>query len=157
MLTDLVIEEVSLVDRPANPGAEVLVFKRLDLDASALNSYSVKELTKAMASIDYAKTGTTPEELWEDYVAEVMQVHNTELVARQKHPPDKLTDEEVKELRQKKPWTLAQATQAARKTNIGQGLWQLVQNCVRERETALLEKLDIKNENSVSTLPQFCR
>jgi hypothetical protein len=36
LIKDLVIEEVSLVDRPANPGAEVLVFKRLDLDANLL-------------------------------------------------------------------------------------------------------------------------
>jgi len=140
VLKELVIEEVSLVDRPANPGAEILVFKRLD--ASVLNSYSVEELTAAMEKVDYQKVGANPEELWQGYIAEVMANHNAELAQRQKHPPDKLTDEEVKELRRKQPWTEEQATAAARKTNIGQSLWQLVQSCVRAREAALLEKLD---------------
>jgi len=141
-LKDLVIEEVSLVDRSANEGAEVLIWKRLDLDASILNSYSVEKLTKAMESIDYKKIGVTPEELWADYASEVMQIHNTELGQKQKNPPERLTPGEVEELRLRKPWTLAQATAAARKTNIGQGLWAMVESVVREREAALINRLD---------------
>jgi len=147
LLKDLEITEVSLVTSPANEGAKVMFWKNDGIDFKKLNALSVEKLTAAMQSVDYAKIGTTPEELWSDYVDEVMQVHNTELSQLQKHPPDKLTDDEVKELRQKKPWTLSQATAAARKTNIGQSLWQLVQNCVREREANLLKHFDnMKNE-----------
>jgi len=147
LLKELEITEVSLVDRGSNEGAKVLIWKRDGIDFNKIENLSVEKLTKAMASIDYAKLGTTPEELWENYIAEVMANHNTELAQRQKHPPERLSMQEVKELRQKKPWTLLQATTAARKTNIGQSLWQLVQSCVREREAALLEKLDKMDED----------
>ena len=142
LLKELEITELSLVDRGSNPGAEVLIWKRDSIDFNKLENVSVEKLTAAMKAVDYKKLGVTPEELWGDYVAEVMANHNTELAARQKHPDDKLTDDEVKDLRRKQPWTEEQAAAAARKTNIGSGLWALVESCVRAREAALLEKLD---------------
>ena len=141
VLKDLVIEEVSLVDRSANEGAEVLIWKRLDLDASILNSYSVEKLTAAMESINYAKIGTTPAELWDDFVAEFREAHNQKLSQRQKNPPKNLTQEQVEELRQKKPWSLSVASQEARKTPVGQGLWAMVEAGARERDAALIKRL----------------
>jgi len=146
LLKDLEITEVSLVTSAANKGAKVLFYKMDKSDFNKLNSLSVEKLTAAMQSVDYKKLGVSPEELWEDYVAEVMENHNTELAQRQKHPPEKLSTEEVKELRQRKPWTREQAAAAARKTNIGQGLWAMVESCVREREAALIKRLDKMGE-----------
>jgi len=47
MLKDLVIEEVSLVDRPANPFAEVLVFKKDDYAVNKFDDLSVEKITAA--------------------------------------------------------------------------------------------------------------
>ena len=146
LLKDLEITEVSLCDAGANPGSKVMIWKKDSIDFNKLNSLSVEKLTKAMESIDYAKIGVTPEELWADYASEVMQIHNTELGQKQKNPPERLTPNQVEELRLRKPWTLAQAQAAARKTNIGQGLWAMVESVVREREAALINRLDKMGE-----------
>jgi len=98
-LTDLDLKEVSFVDFPANSGAQVMLFKR---DGS-------------------------PRELWEDYVDEVLSVHNKKLKERQSNPPKNLSSDQVEELQQRKPWSRAQASQEARKTGFGQQLWQMVQ------------------------------
>jgi len=146
LLTELEIEEISLVDKAANAGSEVLFYKMDQSDFNKLNSCSVEKLTAAMESIDYAKIGTTPAELWDDFVAEFREAHNQKLSERKKNPPKNLTQEQVEELRQRKPWSLSVASQEARKTPVGQGLWAMVENTAREnaakRDAALIRRLD---------------
>jgi len=99
LLKELEITEVSLVDEGANPGAWVTFWK---------SEHGARKL-------------------WEDYIDEVLSVHNKKLKERKANPPKFLSSDQVENLRLEKPWSRQQASQEARKTGFGQQLWAMLQ------------------------------
>ena len=99
ILKELEITEVSLVTSAANKGAKVLIWKK---------EHGAREL-------------------WEEYIDEVLSVHNKKLKERKANPPKNLSSDQVETLRLEKPWSRQQASQEARKTGFGQQLWAMLQ------------------------------
>jgi len=99
LLKELEINEISLVTSPANEGAKVMIWKK---------DHGVREL-------------------WEEYIDEVLSVHNKKLKERKANPPKNLSSDQVETLQLEKPWSRQQASQEARKTGFGQQLWAMLQ------------------------------